>query len=195
NIQSASAPDPSASALASPGLPYRAQIVASGGTGPLTLTYSVDTSNGTLSQYNLSIAQSGDTLTISGTPAGQTTWGSIDIDVTATDGAGHAVSETFPLNVLYTPAQIRQAYGINDVILDGGVLADGSGQTVAIVVAGDAPNLVSSTDPNFESSDLYRYDQMMGIDAYNASNTAPHFLKINEFGGTAYPKPSQDASG
>ena len=40
----------------------------------------------------------------------------------------------------------------------GAVHGNGSGQTIAIIDAYDAPNFVSSTDPNFANSDLYKFD-------------------------------------
>ena len=183
--------------LASPFIPYSAQIVASGGTGDLKVTYAEnDNGQGTLASYGLSIKQSGDTITISGTPPRETTYHSINIGVTATDDStGTTITEWFPLAVLYTPGQIRQAYGLNNIILNGGVLGDGTGQTVAIVVDGDAPNLVSSTDPNFQYSDLYLYDQALGLDRYDNPATAPHFLKLDEFGGTNYPDASESNQG
>ena len=58
-----------------------------------------------------------------------------------------------PSPVGYTPAQIRAAYGINNIIF-GAVTGDGTGQTIAIVNAYDDPAFVDSTDPNFSTSDL-----------------------------------------
>ena len=63
-----------------------------------------------------------------------------------------------PTPVGYTPAQIRTAYGINNVIF-GTVTGDGTGQTIAIVDAYDDPAFVNSTDPNFSTSDLAQFDQ------------------------------------
>ena len=51
-----------------------------------------------------------------------------------------------PAPVGMTPQQIRTAYGINSIML-GSVTGDGAGQTIAIIDAYDAPNLVDSTDP------------------------------------------------
>ena len=53
-----------------------------------------------------------------------------------------------PTPIGYTPAQIRAAYGINNVVF-GTVTGDGTGQTIAIVDAYDDPAFVNSTDPNF----------------------------------------------
>src|SRR5256885_16756089 len=57
----------------------------------------------------------------------------------------------------FNPAQVRHAYGF-DQITFGSVAGDGTGQTIAIVDAYDDPKFVSSTDPNFVSSDLYHFD-------------------------------------
>ena len=55
----------------------------------------------------------------------------------------------------YTPSQIEQAYGINDVTFnDGAVKGDGAGQTIAIVDAFNAPDIVS---------DLGVFDAQFGI--------------------------------
>lgn len=56
-----------------------------------------------------------------------------------------------------TPQQIQTTYGINSIML-GGVTGTGAGQTIAIIDAYDDPALVSSTDPNFSNSDLYKFD-------------------------------------
>ncbi len=58
-----------------------------------------------------------------------------------------------PTPVGYTPAQIRAAYGIDNVAF-GTINGDGAGQTIAIVNAYDDPAFVDSTDPNFDTSDL-----------------------------------------
>ena len=148
-----------------------------------------------LASYNLFVTTSGNTVTISGTPIQEGTSQSINIGVTATDSTGTATTEWFPLNILYQPQQILEAYGINNIILNGGVLGDGTGQTVAIVVDHDDPSLVSSTDPNFKDSDLYQYDQVLGLDRYSNPATAPYFLKLDEFGGTNYPPAGQGNEG
>jgi subtilase family serine protease len=50
----------------------------------------------------------------------------------------------------YTPAQIRQAYGFNNITFNNGtVKGDGSGQTIAIIDAYDDPNI---------ASDLHAFD-------------------------------------
>lgn len=53
-----------------------------------------------------------------------------------------------------SPAQVRHAYGVDAVTFNGGVVGDGSGQTIAIVVAYDNPNIVS---------DLNTFSQTYGL--------------------------------
>jgi subtilase family serine protease len=67
----------------------------------------------------------------------------------------------------YTPAQISHAYGFDQWALDG------SGQTIAIVDAYDDPNIVS---------DLKYFDQYFGLP------DPPSFVKVNQSGGTSFPK-------
>ncbi len=51
-------------------------------------------------------------------------------------------STTYPTGL--TPAQVRQAYGLNDVsFMNGTIVGDGAGQTIAIVVAFDNPYIAS----------------------------------------------------
>lgn len=77
----------------------------------------------------------------------------------------------------YTPAQIRAAYGIDNVTF-GTINGDGAGQTIAIVNAYDDPAFVNSTDPNFSTSDLAEFDQAFGLP------DPPSFTKYNETGQT-----------
>ena len=46
----------------------------------------------------------------------------------------------------YTPAQIRAAYGINSIPNFGSATADGSGQTIAVVEAGNDPSIITDLD-------------------------------------------------
>jgi subtilase family serine protease len=66
-----------------------------------------------------------------------------------------AVEELEPRNLLsiFTPAQIRHAYGFDQVMF-GSVKGDGSGQTIAIVDAFDDPRI---------ASDLHVFDQTFGL--------------------------------
>lgn len=70
----------------------------------------------------------------------------------------------------YTPAQIEQAYGINQISFSG-VTGNGSGETIAIVDAYDDPTI---------ASDLQAFDSKFGL-----SN--PTFTKVNETGGSTLP--------
>jgi subtilase family serine protease len=55
----------------------------------------------------------------------------------------------------YTPAQIRQAYGFNQIAFNNGTIqGDGSGQTIAIVDAYDDPNI---------GNDLHQFDLEFGL--------------------------------
>ena len=94
-----------------------------------------------------------------------------------------AVMLASPGPVGLTPVQIRAAYGIDMVNL-GAITGDGAGQTIAIIDAYDNPKLVSSTDPNFSTSDLARFDAQFGLP------DPPSFLKLDQNGGTSYPAAS-----
>jgi VCBS repeat-containing protein len=73
----------------------------------------------------------------------------------------------------YTPQQMRQAYGFNQIWFNNGtVQGDGTGQTIAIVDAYDDPNI---------ASDLHVFDQTFGLP------DPPSFQKVNETGGTTMP--------
>jgi subtilase family serine protease len=67
----------------------------------------------------------------------------------------------------YSPAQISHAYGFDQ--LPPGL--DGTGQTIAIVDAGDDPQI---------GSDLQAFDQNFGLP------DPPSFTKVNEYGGTTF---------
>lgn len=58
-------------------------------------------------------------------------------------------------NTAYTPAQIRQAYGFNQITFDNGTIqGNGSGQTIAIVDAYSDPNI---------ANDLHQFDIAFGL--------------------------------
>lgn len=78
------------------------------------------------------------------------------------------------LSVGYTPAQIRHAYGFDQMWLNGG------GQTIAIVDAYDNPTI---------ASDLRVFDRTFGLP------DPPHFTKVNQVGGTRLPAPDAGWSG
>jgi hypothetical protein len=71
----------------------------------------------------------------------------------------------------YTPAQIKQAYGINQISFNGAA-GDGSNTTIAIVDAYDDVTI---------ASDLQVFDSTLGL-------PNPAFSKINQNGGTSLPR-------
>lgn len=77
---------------------------------------------------------------------------------------------------IFTPAQIRHAYGF-DQIKFGTVAGTGAGQTIAIIDANDAPRI---------AADLQKFDTTFGLPA------PPTFTKVNQTGGTALPSPDPD---
>jgi hypothetical protein len=77
----------------------------------------------------------------------------------------------------YSPADLRAAYKLPSI-------ADGSGQTVAIVDAYD--------DPNAEA-DMNTYRAYFGIPACSAESGC--FTKVNEQGKTSYPKAEKEWAG
>jgi hypothetical protein len=70
----------------------------------------------------------------------------------------------------YSPAQIKQAYGVNQISFNG-VTGDGTGETIAIVDAYNDPTI---------ASDLQAFDKQ-----FNLPN--PVFKVINQTGGTTLP--------
>ena len=76
-----------------------------------------------------------------------------------------------------TPTQIRNYYGVNSLSF-GSTMADGTGQTIAIVDAYDDPNI---------QSDLAVFDSTFGI------KVPPSFKVVNQNGGSTLP--STDPTG
>src|SRR6266436_36302 len=73
------------------------------------------------------------------------------------EGAGGAGAAPFssPGPTGTTPAQIRHAYGFDQITFNNGTVAgDGSGETIAIVDAYDDPNIVA---------DLQMFDTQFGL--------------------------------
>lgn len=78
----------------------------------------------------------------------------------------------------YTPAQIRSAYGFDQLTWSNGTIkADGAGQTIAIVAAYNDPYI---------GSDLSRFDAQFGIP------DPPQLIVANQYGGTRLPKTNGD---
>ena len=99
-----------------------------------------------------------------------------------------ATSYSTPPTTAFNPAQIRKAYGI-DQIFDKGAAADGTGMTVAIIDAYDNPKFVSRSntlsldqDANYLASDLHKFCLQ-----YNLPETPGFFTKVDQTGGTSYP--------
>jgi subtilase family serine protease len=82
---------------------------------------------------------------------------------------------TLALPAGLSPAQVRAAYGFNNISF-GGATGDGKGQTIAIVDAYNDPNIVS---------DLKKFDQTFGI------ADPPSFKVVNQTGGTKLPQNDQ----
>ena len=95
-----------------------------------------------------------------------------------------------PPTSAYSPSDIHAAYGIGSISIYSNNLSSiagtGAGQTIAIVDAYDDPDLVSSTSPNFSTSDLANFDAQFGLP------DPPSFLKLDQNGGTDYPPPDPE---
>ncbi|MGO9924476.1 MAG: hypothetical protein ACLQIB_58585 [Isosphaeraceae bacterium] len=67
----------------------------------------------------------------------------------------------------YTPAQIRHAYGMDQISFNGlgggAIEGNGTGQTIAILDAGYDPGFVDTSDPNYDTSDLAIFDRTFGL--------------------------------
>ena len=72
----------------------------------------------------------------------------------------------------FQPAQIKHAYGFDQISFSGGIVGDGSGQTIAIVDAYDTPNILS---------ELQAFDAQFGIP------DPPSFKRVAQDGSTNYP--------
>jgi subtilisin-like proprotein convertase family protein len=71
-----------------------------------------------------------------------------------------------------TPAQIRHAYGIDQILFDGGIVGDGAGQTIAIVDAYHSPTVFA---------DLQVFDSTFHI------ADPPSFRQVAQDGSTNFP--------
>jgi hypothetical protein len=177
--------------LASPGVKYNATITASAGT-ITSVQFAQDESKLPAAlTTDLTYSIKGSVLTISGTPGivNQYDSGAATLVVTAKNG-NDTTTQDFTLAVGYTPQQLQSYYGISNTKF-GSIKGNGSGQTVVIIGDDDAPNLVSSSDPNFQSSDLVQFDQLMNLNAYSSSSP-PTFTKLDAFGGTDLPAASSN---
>ena len=92
------------------------------------------------------------------------------------------------LSAGFSPLQIRRAYGLadafgNSLISFNGTAGDGTGQTIAIVVAYDDSSIINDAD---------KFNQDEGLPRFNIGG--PTLTKFNQLGQTS-PLPSTDASG
>jgi subtilase family serine protease len=87
--------------------------------------------------------------------------------------------------VTYTPAQIRHAYGFDQALLPNGAVADGSGQTIAIVDAFDDPNLLN---------DLSVFNRQFNLPQFNAPG-GPSLVRVNQVGNSTLPAPDHGWAG
>jgi hypothetical protein len=102
----------------------------------------------------------------------------------------HLVLPAQPKAGSLTPAQIRHAYGFDRITFTANgqtVAGDGSGQTIAIIVAGDNPRFVNTGDPNFAGSDLHQFDVQFGLP------DPPSFRKVAADGSQDLPPPRADS--
>jgi subtilase family serine protease len=67
-------------------------------------------------------------------------------------------------SAVFTPAQIKHAYGFDAISLPNGQAADGSGQTIAVVGAYDAPNI---------ATDVQTFDAQYGLPDPMLIKTSP----------------------
>jgi hypothetical protein len=74
------------------------------------------------------------------------------------------------------PAQMQQAYGVNQISF-GGVTGNGAGQTIAIVDAYNDPDIVT---------DAGTFNTQFGLQQFNVGG-GPTFKVVNENGGTSLP--------
>jgi len=89
-----------------------------------------------------------------------------------------------PAVPMLLPSQVVHAYGI-DQINFGGAVANGAGQTIAIIDPGDDSAMLNSTDPNFGTSDLAIFNASTGL------ANPPSFKIVGETGGA---RPNYNAS-
>jgi hypothetical protein len=110
----------------------------------------------------------------------------VDTMTVSGNGVANAVTLTSPSGtVAYSPAQIRAAYGISSLSLDG------TGQTIAIVDAYDDPSIFQSVDA---------FDNQFGLTSsgptlYAQYGPASSFLSVLDQYGQATSLPSTDPNG
>ena len=141
-----------------------------------------------IAQGGAANANFGSSVSFSG---GTVVVGAPNATVTVTGGPTNiGQGKAYELTTPYTPAQIRTVYGINNLGTD----ANGTGQTIAIIVPYDDPNIVS---------DLDTFDQQFGLteggptlyDQYGAANSPSSFLTVLNQTGASSPLPNADPTG
>ncbi len=153
-------------------------------------------------------------------PSGQlagapTVLGDYTIKVTVTDSAGNKSSMDYPLpvipcppfpgdpffefaNTTYQANLARQAYGFDKIVLSGGVIGTGKGQTIAVIENSDQSTFVSSIpgltldrpdQVSYANSDLARFSTAYNLPQFGATagGDAPVFVKLFSDGTTDYP--------
>jgi hypothetical protein len=144
-----------------------------------TAYYEVNFSTGNVQDFNTTIPSVATSYGISFSPATNTVLQDYTFN-SVSSGYGEIWNE--PLSTVfsgYSPAQIRQYYGLNQVSYPNGTPADGTGQTIAIIDFGGDPNL---------SAELTTFDSAMGIAA------PPSLQLLSETGTTTLPAESTETA-
>jgi hypothetical protein len=176
--------------------PYRVYVVAEDANGNVDPTFASKVMVSLFDNPNPAQGVLGGTLTVNAAN-GVATFSDLQVDkggdgysLQATSGGlpnGTASALTNPFQVLgYTPAQIRTAYGLNSLPFEAdGQLLDGTGQTIAIVDAYDAPGLFADVD---------HFDREFGRTSsgeslYQEYGSATSFLTVLNQNGQSAPLP------
>jgi hypothetical protein len=97
--------------------------------------------------------------------------------ISAPDSRAGASPNVTPASVApITPAEMQQAYAVNQIAF-GGVAGDGTGQTIAIVDAYNDPDIIS---------DASTFNSQFGLQPFNVSG-GPTLQVLNENGGASLP--------
>ena len=188
----------------------------------VTLPYQLSASGGSDDdyQYTATGLPPGMTLTadgqFGGTPAVP---GDFSVAVTVTDQVGESAQQTYALpvtispalgdtnssnlsadfpGVAYQPSTAATAYGYNNIILSGGIIGTGKGQTIALIENSDQASIVSSIpgltldrpdQVSYADSDLAAFNAAEGLPQFGqtAGGDAPVFVKLTSTGDTDYP--------
>jgi hypothetical protein len=182
---------------------YPYQLTAEGGAGGYTYT-------ATGLPVGMTLAATGH---IGGAP---TITGVFPVTVTVHDSAGHTASQIYSLSVIpcppyqwnnpyewfdavtYPAALFRSGFGLNNIILSGGLKGDGQGQTIALLESTDDYTLTSSIpgltlnrpdQVSYADSDLAAFSAANSLPQFasSAGPNAPVFVKLDITGTTDYP--------